>query len=135
MIEINLVSNFMICKFILKKMIFANWGRIIFLSSTGAKRGEIGTSGYSASKTGLIGLSKVISKEYGLYNITSNILELGAFDVGMYKKLANTEKLKIKEKIPNKKLGNIDEIFQTIKLLIKSKFINGSVLKIDGGAD
>ncbi len=78
---------------------------------------------------------KVISKEYGLYNITSNILELGAFDVGMYKKLANTEKLKIKEKIPNKKLGNIDEIFQTIKLLIKSKFINGSVLKIDGGAD
>jgi len=135
MINTNLVSNFLICKFLLKKMIFANWGRIIFFSSTGAKRGDVGTSGYSASKTGLVGLSKVISKEYGFYNITSNILDLGAFDAGMYKKLTYAEKTKIKNRIPSRKLGNISEIAKVIRLLTKSNFINGSILKVDGGAD
>jgi len=135
MIDINLGSNFLICKYLIKKMIFSKWGRIIFFSSTGAKRGDIGTAGYSASKTGLYGLSKVISKEYGQYNITSNILELGAFEAGMYKKLNEKQKMKIINKLPNKKLGTINEITLAIKLLIKSSFINGSIIKIDGGAD
>ena len=135
MIDINLGSNFLICKYLIKKMIFSKWGRIIFFSSTGAKRGDIGTAGYSASKTGLYGLSKVISKEYGQYNITSNIFELGAFEAGMYKKLNEKQKMKIINKLPNKKLGTINEITLAIKLLIKSSFINGSIIKIDGGAD
>jgi len=135
MIDINLGSNFLICKYLIKKMIFTKWGRIVFFSSTGAKRGDIGTAGYSASKNGLYGLSKVISKEYGQYNITSNIIELGAFDVGMYKKLNKKQKMRILNKLPNKKLGTINEIALTIKLLIKTSFINGSIIKIDGGAD
>ena len=135
MIDINLGSNFLICKYLIKKMIFSKWGRIIFFSSTGAKRGDIGTAGYSASKTGLYGLSKVISKEYGQYNITSNVFELGAFEAGMYKKLNEKQKMKIINKLPNKKLGTINEITLAIKLLIKSSFINGSIIKIDGGAD
>ena len=135
MIDINLGSNFLICKYLIKKMIFTKWGRIVFFSSTGAKRGDIGTAGYSASKTGLYGLSKVISKEYGQYNITSNVFELGAFEAGMYKKLNEKQKMKIISKLPNKKLGTINEITLAIKLLIKSSFINGSIIKIDGGAD
>ena len=135
MIDTNLGSNFLICKYLIKKMIFSKWGRVIFFSSTGAKRGDIGTSGYSASKTGLYGLSKVISKEYGQHNITSNIFELGAFEAGMYKKLNEKQKMKIVSKLPNKKLGTINEITLAIKLLINSSFINGSVIKIDGGAD
>ena len=135
MIDINLGSNFLICKYLIKKMIFSKWGRIIFFSSTGAKRGDLGTAGYSASKTGLYGLSKVISKEYGQYNITSNVFELGAFEAGMYKRLNEKQKMKIINKLPNKKLGTINEITLAIKLLIKSSFINGSIIKIDGGAD
>ena len=135
MIDTNLGSNFLICKYLIKKMIFSKWGRIIFFSSTGAKRGDVGTSGYSASKTGLYGLSKVISKEYAQYNVTSNIFELGAFEAGMYKKLNKKEKMKIINKLPNKKLGTINEIALAIKFLIKSNFINGSIIKIDGGAD
>ena len=94
-----------------------------------------GTSAYSASKTGLQGLSKVISKENAQYNITSNIIELGAFEAGMYKKLSKKEKIKILNKLPNKKLGTIKDIANTIKFLINTNFINGSVIKIDGGAD
>ena len=135
MIDVNLGSNFLLCKFLIKKMIFCQWGRVIFFSSTGARRGDVGTSAYSASKTGLQGLSKVISKEYAQYNITSNIIELGAFEAGMYKKLSKKEKIKILNKLPNKKLGTIKDIANTIKFLINTNFINGSVIKIDGGAD
>ena len=135
MIDVNLGSNFLLCKFLIKKMIFSKWGRIIFFSSTGSTRGDVGTSGYSASKTGLYGLSKVISKEYGQHNITSNIIELGAFEAGMYKRLSKKEKIKIIEKLPNKKLGSINEIALAVKFLIQSNFINGSIIKIDGGAD
>jgi NAD(P)-dependent dehydrogenase (short-subunit alcohol dehydrogenase family) len=135
MIETNLGSNFLICKYLIKKMILSKFGRIIFFSSTGAKRGDPGTSAYSASKTGLNGLSKVISKEYGRYNITSNILELGAFKTGMYKDLSKKQQKKIIDKLPNKKLGSVTEITFAIKFLINSNFVNGSVIKIDGGAD
>ena len=134
-VDINFFSNFLLSKYLMKKMIFSKWGRLIFFSSTGAKRGDVGTSSYSSSKTGLYGLSKVISKEYAQYNITSNIFELGAFDAGMYSKLSKKEKKKIINNLPNKKLGTVNDIILSVKLLIKSNFINGSVIKIDGGAD
>ena len=108
---------------------------IIFISSSGARDGDLGTGAYSSSKTGLIGLSKVISKEYGKYNITSNIIELGAFDTGMYKKLNQKIKNKIIKKIPSDKLGQKEDIINTIKFIIDTSFMNGSVVKIDGGAD
>ena len=135
MIDTNLGSNFLICKYLIKKMLFSKFGRIIFFSSTGATRGDPGTSAYSASKTGLNGLSKVISKEYSQYSITSNILELGAFEVGMYKKLEKKQQKKLIDKLSNQKLGQISEITLAIKFLINSSFVNGSVIKIDGGAD
>ena len=134
-IDLNLNTSFLLSKHLLKKMIFNQWGRVIFISSSGAIDGDLGTGAYSSSKTGLIGLSKVISKEYGKYNITSNIIELGAFDTGMYKKLNQKIKNKIIKKIPSDKLGQKEDIINTIKFIIDTSFMNGSVVKIDGGAD
>ncbi len=135
MLDLNIKSNIMLSKMLLKKMIFSKWGRLIFFSSTGASRGDIGISVYAATKTSLIGLSKVLSKEYGKYNITSNILDLGAFDAGMYRKLKKDSKKKILENLPNKELGNIKNIALAVKFLIENDFVNGSVIKLDGGAD
>tara|TARA_B100000963_G_scaffold60448_1_gene48367 strand:+ start:39028 stop:39708 length:681 start_codon:yes stop_codon:yes gene_type:complete len=134
-IDINLKSNILISKIIINQMIFSKWGRVIFFSSTGASRGDVGTSLYSASKTALYGFSKVLSKEYGKYNITSNIIDLGAFNSGMYKKLNNRNKNKILKNLPNSKLGEVKDIASTIKYLINNSFINGSIIKLDGGAD
>ncbi len=134
-IDLNLNTSFLLSKHLLRKMIFNQWGRVIFISSSGARNGDLGTGAYSSSKTGLIGLSKVISKEYGKYNITSNIIELGAFDTGMYKKLNQKIRNKIIKKIPADKLGQKEDIVNTIKFIIDTSFINGSVVKIDGGAD
>ena len=134
-INVNIKSNIFLNKLIINKMIFSKWGRIIFFSSTGALRGDVGTSAYSASKTALYGLSKVISKEYGKYNITSNIINLGAFNSGMYKKLSTKNKNKILKNLPNSKLGKSRDIALAIKFIIDCGFVNGSVIKLDGGAN
>ena len=133
MLDLNIKSNIMLSKMLLKRWFF-KMGKINF-SSTGASRGDIGISVYAATKTSLIGLSKVLSKEYGKYNITSNILDLGAFDAGMYRKLKKDSKKKILENLPNKQLGNIKNIVLAVKFLIENDFVNGSVIKLDGGAD
>ena len=86
-LNINLTSSFYFAKLILPLMMKAQWGRFIFLSSTGGVEGDIGTVSYSTSKTALIGFSKVISKEYSRFNITSNILSLGTFDTGLFHNL------------------------------------------------
>ena len=78
-ISINLNSPFYFAKLLIPLMINNKWGRFMFVTSTGGMRGDIGTVSYSTSKTGLIGLSRVISKEYSKFNITSNCLSPGAF--------------------------------------------------------
>ena len=97
-------------------------------------QGAQGTSAYTASKAGIIGLSKVISKEYAQFNVTSNVLNLGAFDTGLYKKLNQSLKKKILSAIPSKKLGCLNNISNSIKFLIESEFVNGAVIDVNGGA-
>ena len=131
----NLKSNFLLTKHLIKIMVQQKWGRIIHFSSSGAIKGDIGTGAYSASKSGLIGLSSVICKEYAKFNITSNIIELGAFDTGLYKKLNKKKRSQIIKNIPSQKLGSTINIFNAIKFLINSDYVNSSSIKIDGGAN
>jgi 3-oxoacyl-[acyl-carrier protein] reductase len=68
-----------------------------------------------------------------MLGITSNILILGNFNNGMYKKLNHAQRKKILERIPSKKTGNIKNIINAVNFLIKSDYINGAEIKIDGG--
>jgi 3-oxoacyl-[acyl-carrier protein] reductase len=131
--NINLKGNFLLNQCLIKKMIEQSWGRIIHISSKGAENGEPGTVAYSASKTALFGMSKVLSKEYARFNITSNIISLGAFNTGMYSVLDKKTQKDILQKIPSKKLGEINNIANAINFLILSDYVNGSVITIDGG--
>ena len=103
---VNLKANFLLTKKLLNYMIKDRWGRIIHIASNGAINGEPGTIAYSTSKSGLIGMSRVLSKEYAIFNITSNVLSLCAFDTGLYSSLDEKIKKKIINNIPSKKLGN-----------------------------
>jgi len=129
-IDTNLTSNFILTKAILPLMIKQKWGRLIHISSI---RSSIGTASYSASKSGLSGLSSVIAKEYAKFNITSNILTLGAFKVGLYESLNDRLKDEMLNAIPSKKLGDAEDICNAVDFLINSKFVNGSKIVIDGG--
>ncbi len=133
-IQTNLTSNFLLTKKILPMMIEEKYGRIIHTSSKGAISGDIGTISYSATKSAITGMSNVLAKEYSRFNITSNILMLGAFKTGMYTNLHEEKKKKILELIPSKKLGSIDNIVNAIEFLIKSDYVNGSVVNIDGAS-
>lgn len=132
-LNINITSSFYFAKLLLPLMIKAKWGRFIFLSSTGGIQGDIGTISYSTSKTAIIGFSKVISKEYSRFNITSNILSLGTFDTGLFHDLDKKKQETILRKIPSKKTGNISNITNAIDFIIKSDYVNGSIINIDGG--
>jgi len=131
--QINVHSFFSILQIVLPYMIKKKWGRIISFSSTDGEIGDIGTSAYSASKYSLIGMNKVISKEYGKFGITCNMIVLGNFNYGMYKKLSQKKRNKLLEKVPNKKTGNITNIINAINYIINSEYVNGSRMKIDGG--
>ena len=132
-ILVNLRANFILTKKLLNYMIKEKWGRIIHFASKDAIKGEQGTIAYSTSKSGLIGMSRVLSKEYAMFNITSNVLSLGAFNTGLYSSLDEKIKKKIINKIPSKKIGDVSNIFNAIKFIIESDYVNGSVINIDGG--
>ncbi len=131
--QVNVHSFFKLLNMFLPEMIKIKYGKIIIFSSTDGHQGDIGTSSYTSTKHSLHGLSKVISKEYGARGITSNVLLLGNYNYGLYKKLNKKKQKKLLEKVPLKKTGNIKNILNAIEFLIKSDYVNGSEIKIDGG--
>ena len=130
-IGVNLTANFLLTKALLPLMISQKWGRIVHFSSI---RVSAGTLSYTATKEGILGISKVLSKEYAKFNVTSNALILGAFNTGMFQGLKKKVKKELIDQIPAKKLGDVQDIVQAIKFIIDSPFVNGSEITIDGGA-
>ncbi len=131
--KVNVESNFEISKIVLKQMVLNNWGRIINFSSSDGVKGDFGTMAYTSSKLAIHGINKVISKEYAKFNITSNILLLGNFNYGMFKKLSTSKKTQLLNNVPNKKHGKIENIYNAIEFIINSDYVNNSEIKIDGG--
>ena len=107
------------------------WGRIIHFSSI---RVAPGTLSYTTTKHGLLGMSKVLAKEYARFNITSNALILGAFDTGMFQNLKEKVRKDMVSQIPSRKLGDVKNIVNAITFIIDSPFVNGTSITIDGGA-
>jgi 3-oxoacyl-[acyl-carrier protein] reductase len=130
-IDVNLTANFLLTKALLPLMIKQRWGRIVHFSSI---RASAGTLSYTTTKQGLVGMSKVLAKEYAKFNITSNALILGAFDTGMFQSLKEKIKNELINQIPAKKLGKVQDIVRAIDFIIDSPFVNGAEITIDGGA-
>ncbi len=133
MMGVNLKGNFLLTKALLPHMVKEQWGRIIHISSCGALNGDVGTIAYSTSKTGLMGMSRVLAKEHARFNITSNVLILGHFEVGLYNQLSDDLKKILLNQIPSKTLGKSSDIFNAIEFLMKSQYVNGAAINIDGG--
>ena len=130
-INVNLTANFLLTKALIPLMISQKWGRIVHFSSI---RVASGTLSYTTTKHGLLGMSKVLAKEYAKFNITSNSLILGAFNTGMFQGLKDKVKKEMINQIPSKKLGDVQDIVSAIKFIMDSPFVNGSAITIDGGA-
>lgn len=132
-INVNLRGNFLLTRAMLMPMIAEKWGRIIHVSSVAGMRGVPGTLAYSTAKTGLLGMSRVLANEYARFGITSNVLVPGYFNTGLIDTLSEKLRKEILESIPSKKLGDPANIVNAIEFLMKSEYVNGSAINIDGG--
>lgn len=133
LINVNLRGNFLLSRAMLFPMIEEKWGRIIHISSVSGMKGVPGTLAYSTSKTGLLGMSRVLANEYARFGITSNVLVPGYFKTGLIETLTEKVRKKIMASIPSGELGNPKNIVNAIEFLIKSEYVNGSTVNIDGG--
>lgn len=132
-ININLGGAFRTINAVLPIMRNKGYGRIINFSSIVAQKGISGTSAYASSKAALWGLAKSIAAENASKGITINNLNLGYFDIGMTSSIPEKILSKVKESIPSGMLGNSENIINAVLFLIKSDYINGSSIDINGG--
>ena len=134
-IQTNLTGNFYTSQRAIKKMIKNKWGRIIFISSVVGLSGNQGQANYAASKAGLIGLSKSISKEVGSRNITSNVIAPGYIETDMTSFINDENRENIIEQLSIKRMGKPEDIANMVSFLSKneSEYITGQVIPIDGG--
>ena len=111
------------------------WGRIIFISSIVGMSGNQGQANYAASKAGLIGLAKSISKELGSRNITSNVIAPGYIETDMTSFLDDENKENIIEQLSIKRIGKPEDISNVVAFLSndESEYITEQVLSVDGG--
>lgn len=131
----NLTGAFLCTKAVVPAMRRTQWGRIVNISSIVCQMGVPGTAAYSASKAGLIGLTKTTAREVIRQNITVNCLALGYFDAGMMLSLSSEVQQQVIAQIPMGRLGKVEEIVHAIRFLCDEKagYITGQVLGINGG--
>ena len=134
-INTNLNSNFMISNFFSKQMIKKKWGRIVNISSVVGHTGNAGQSNYTASKAGIIGMTKSIAIELAKRNITVNSVSPGFIDTEMTAALSDEQKEFIKNKIPLARIGKPEDVAYCVKFLVseEANYITGQTIHVNGG--
>ena len=134
-IDINLTSTFLISKYAIKKMLKNKSGKIINITSVVGHTGNLGQANYTASKAGIIAMSKSLAFEYAKKNININCISPGFIKTAMTDKLDEKFQEAIISKIPSSRLGEPEDIANAVLFLCsnKSNYINGETLHVNGG--
>ena len=135
-INVNLKGTFNCSRTVAKYMMRQKTGgKIVNISSVIGLIGNIGQSNYSASKAGIIGLTKSMAKELALRNINVNAVAPGFIETDMTQKLPEKIRNSLQEKIPLRRLGTVEDVAQVVYFLVSeaSNYITGQVIKVDGG--
>ncbi len=133
--DTNLTSTFLISKFGIKKMLKNKFGRIVNITSVVGHTGNLGQANYTASKAGIIAMSKSLAIEYAKKNINVNCISPGFIKTAMTDNLGDKFKEAIIGKIPSARLGEPDDIANAVAFLCsnQSNYINGETLHVNGG--
>jgi len=134
-IDINLTSTFLLSKFSIKKMLKNKSGKVINITSVVGHTGNVGQSNYTASKAGIIAMSKSLAIEYAKKNININCISPGFIKTAMTDKIDQKFKETIISKIPSGRLGDPKDVANAVLFLAsnQSNYINGETLHINGG--
>jgi 3-oxoacyl-[acyl-carrier protein] reductase len=134
-ININLTSTFLMSKFAIKKMLKNKSGKIVNITSVVGHTGNLGQANYTASKAGIVAMSKSLAIEYAKKNININCISPGFIKTAMTDKIDEKFKEVIISKIPSARLGEPDDIANAVLFLSsdQSNYINGETLHVNGG--
>ncbi len=134
-IEVNLRAAFVAARTAARSLVRNKFGRIISISSVSGVMGNAGQTNYSASKAGLIGMTKTIARELAKKNITANCVAPGFIETEMTKKLPQPVIEGAKQLIPLRRVGTVDDIAKAVAFFASddAAYITGQVLPVDGG--
>ena len=134
-ININLTSTFLMSKFAIKKMLKNKSGKIVNITSVVGHTGNLGQANYTASKAGIVAMSKSLAIEYAKKNININCISPGFIKTAMTDKIDDKFKEVIVSKIPSARLGEPDDIANAVLFLSsdQSDYINGETIHVNGG--
>ncbi|MER7334035.1 MULTISPECIES: SDR family oxidoreductase [unclassified Micromonospora] len=134
-LETNLIGAYRLTRLVLRGMLRRRWGRLVFVSSVVALRGEAGQANYAASKAALIGFARSVAREVGTKGITANVVTPGPVDTDMLAVLSEERRTEL-ARTPVGRLGRPEEVAAAIAFLTgeDAGFVTGVVLPVDGGA-
>ena len=134
-IGINLTSTFLMCKYSIKKMLKNKSGKIINITSVVGHTGNAGQANYTASKAGIVAMSKSLAIEYAKKNINVNCISPGFISTAMTDQIDEKHKEAIINKIPSNRLGKPEDIANAVTFLSsnQSDYITGETLHVNGG--
>ncbi|MEM7782081.1 MAG: 3-oxoacyl-[acyl-carrier-protein] reductase [Planctomycetota bacterium] len=134
-IAVNLKGTFLFTRAAAQRMMRKRYGRIINISSVSGLIGNAGQTNYSASKAGVIGMTRSLAKELGKRKVTVNAVAPGFIESEMTEKLGETIMGEVKKRIPANRIGTPDDVSACVLFLASpaAAYVTGQVLTVDGG--
>jgi 3-oxoacyl-[acyl-carrier protein] reductase len=134
-LDTNLTGAWRCARRAATKMVRARWGRMVFVSSVVGLLGSPGQVNYAASKAGLVGVARSITRELGSRNITANVVAPGFVETDMTSVLTEERRTEILKSIPAGRLATADEVASAVTWVASdaAAYVNGAVIPVDGG--
>ena len=134
-IDVNLTSTFLLSKYAIKNMLKNKFGRIVNITSIVGHTGNLGQSNYSASKSGIIGMSKSLAIEYAKKNITINCVSPGFIVSDMTDAINEKVKTNLISRIPMARLGTAEDVSNCVAFLSSdlASYVTGETIHVNGG--
>ena len=132
-IAVNLKGAFNMTKHLTQNFMRNRGGAIVNISSVVGLMGNAGQANYSASKAGLIGLTKTVARELSSRGVTCNAVAPGFIATAMTDALTPEQQDAIKKQIPLGFIGNPDDVAKAVVFFLENRYVTGEVIKVDGG--
>jgi 3-oxoacyl-[acyl-carrier protein] reductase len=134
-IDTNLKAVFRLSRGVMRGMMKARWGRIVYITSVVGASGNPGQANYAAAKAGVVGMTKSLARELGSRGITLNCVAPGFIDTDMTRALNDEQRTALTGQVPMARLGSVDDIAQAVLFLCSpgASYITGETLHVNGG--